>query len=313
MKKTKSANTIRHYRNLVRTLVRHYFGKPASRIVYKPTGLSNHVFAVNHVEGQFVIRLSSEASKIAAFRKEQWATQKAREAGVPTSEVLEVGNEIVPAPYMISRRVSGEEATHHPKRMNILKEMGRYAAMINSIKTNGFGQFFDWSQKRQTTPKTWKQYLKNEWLMEQRLETLARHNMLDQPRLQRLRKVMDQAMKASVKSSLNHGDMRLKNVIVDEDGEITAILDWEECLSTVAPEWELSIALHDRSIDEKQQFIDGYRLNAQQILEMGPLMKTFNILNYAPAIERAAERDDEKRLEEYRLRLNSGLDLYCLD
>ncbi len=310
MKKTKSAHSIRHYRDLVRTIVRHYFGKPASRIVYKPTGLSNQVFAVNHVEGQFVVRLGSEHSKIAAFRKEQWATQKAREAGVPTSEVLEVGDEIVPAPYMISRRVSGEEATHHPKRMNILKEMGRYAAMTNSIKTNGFGEFFDWSLKKEA-PKTWEEYLKNEWLLEQKLETLARHNMLDQARLRRLRKVMDQAIKTPVKSSLNHGDMRLKNVIVDEDGEITAIVDWDECLSTVAPEWELSIALHDLSIDEKQQFINGYRLNSEQILEMAPLMKAFNILNYGPVIEGAAEREDKTLLEEYRLRLNGGLDLYC--
>jgi aminoglycoside phosphotransferase (APT) family kinase protein len=313
MKKTKSAHTIRHYRDLIRTIVRHYFGKPASRIVYKPTGLSNHVFAVNHVEGQFVVRLSSESSKIATFRKEQWATQKAREAGVPTSEVLEVGNEIVPAPYMISRRVSGEEATHHPNRMKILKEMGRYAAMINSIKTNGFGEFFDWSPKKEAGRKTWEEYLKHEWLLEKKLETLARQNMLDRARLKRLRKIMDQAMKTSVKSTLNHGDMRLKNVIVDEDGEITAIVDWEECLSTVAPEWELSIALHDLSIDEKQQFINGYRLDSEQILEMGPLMKAFNIVNYGPAIESAAEREDTKLLEEYRLRLNGGLDLYCLE
>jgi aminoglycoside phosphotransferase (APT) family kinase protein len=313
MKKTKSPNTIRHYRDLVRTIVRHYFGKPASRIVYKPTGLSNHVFAVNHVEGQFVIRLSSERSKIDAFRKEQWATQRAREVGVPTSEVLEVGDEIVPAPYMISRRVSGEEATHHPNRMNILKEMGRYAAMINSIKTKGFGEFFDWSQDKANAPKSWEEFLKNEWLLEQKLETLARHKMLDRGRLRHLRKVMDQAIKTSFKSSLNHGDMRLKNVIVDEDGEITAIVDWEECLSSVAPEWELSIALHDLSIDEKQRFIDGYRLNSEQILEMAPLMKAFNVLNYGPTIESAAERDEKRLLEEYRLRLNGGLDLYCLE
>jgi hygromycin-B 4-O-kinase len=185
--------------------------------------------------------------------------------------------------------------------------------MINSIKTKGFGESFDWSQDKTTAPKSWEEFLKNEWLLEQKLETLARHKMIDRGRQRHLRKVMDQSIKTSVKSSLNHGDMRLKNVIVDQDGEITAIVDWEECVSTVAPEWELSIALHDLSIDEKQQFIDGYRLNSEQILEMAPLMKALNVLNYGPTIERAAERDEKRLLEEYRLRLNGGLDLYCLE
>ena len=39
--------------------------------------------------------------------------------------------------------------------------------------------------------------------------------------------------------------------MVDDDGEIAAIIDWEECLSTIAPQFELSISLHDLSIDEK--------------------------------------------------------------
>ena len=118
---------IRHYRRLANQIVEKHFGQPASKIVYKRSGLTNFVFSVNHVEGQFVVRISPEAEKIEAFKKELWATQKVREAGVPSPEVLAVGNDLIAEPYMITRRVTGSEATHHPKRDRIVHEMGRYA------------------------------------------------------------------------------------------------------------------------------------------------------------------------------------------
>lgn len=68
----------------------HHFGSPASRIVYKSSGRTNYVFVLNHVEGQFVVRISPEPEKINAFRKELWTSQKVREVGVPSPEVIEL-------------------------------------------------------------------------------------------------------------------------------------------------------------------------------------------------------------------------------
>ena len=116
----------------------------------------------------------------------------------------------------------------------------------------------------------------------------------------------------SFKPTLNHGDLRLKNVIVDDDGEIAAIIDWDDALSTIAPEWELSVALHDLSVDEKHLFIEGYGLEVEQVQEMANLVKAFNMINYTDAIERAVAIKDHKALSEFRLRLSGGLDLYSL-
>lgn len=301
---------IRHYRHLAKKIVQKHFGTLPSRIVYKRSGLTNYVFAVNHVEGQFVIRISPDASRIEAFRKELWATQKVREAGVPSPEVLAVGNDIVSEPYMISRRVTGVEASHHPKRNRIVHEMGRFAQIINSIQTKSFGTNFDWT----TDPKnlTWSDYLDNEWDIDKRLHLFAEYKILPTRELKNLRKIIDETRTLHIKPSLNHGDMRLKNVIVDDDGEIAAIVDWEDCLSTIAPQWELSIALHDLSIDEKHLFLEGYGLSIEQVEEMAPLIKAFNIINYSSAIGPAIETGDHKSLEEIKLRLSGGLDLYSL-
>jgi aminoglycoside phosphotransferase (APT) family kinase protein len=308
-----SGAVIREYRQLARIVTRSHFGREPSRIAYKPSGLTNYVFAINHVEGQFVIRLSPVAESIDAFKKELWTTQKVRKVGVPTPEVLAVGNKVVPAPYMISRRVSGVEATHHPRKQSIIQEMGRYASLINSVRTNNFGKNFDWRVKKQTNPLSWRDYLEQEWAVEDRFSILEQYNMLLKPQLKALRTITEEVKKISVRPALNHGDLRQKNVIVDDDGEITAIVDWEDCLSTLAPHWDVSIALHDLSIDEKHLFIEGYGLSNEDIEEIAPIVKTFNILNYATTVERAAAKQDQKTLTECKLRLHGYLDLFSVD
>lgn len=299
---------IRHYRRRAKKIVEHHFGQPPSRIVYKRSGRTNYVFAVNHVEGQFVVRISPEPEKFEAFRKELWATQKVREVGVPSPEVLAVGN-IGSEPYMITRRVTGSEATYHPKRDRIVHEIGRYAQIINSIRTTNFGSNFDWTTNG-PQHSTWSEYLDNEWDFERRLRVLKQHKMLSNLQFGRLKKIIDDTRDLRAAPSLNHGDLRFKNVIVDDDGEITAIVDWEDCLSTIAPQWELSIALHDLTIDEKDRFIEGYGLDLGQVEEMSPLIKAFNFINYSTAIEHAVETEDHKSLAEFRLRLSGALDLY---
>lgn len=301
---------IRHYRGLAKRIIEHHFGQPPSRIVYKRSGQTNYVFAINHVEGQFVVRLSPDAEKTEAFRKELWATQKVREAGVPSPEVLAVGN-IGSEPYMISRRVTGSEASHHPRRNSIVHEMGRYAQIINSIRTTSFGANFDWTTNGPKNT-TWIEYLDKELGVEQRLSVFTQHEMLSGHQVKMVQKIIDDTRAMRIEPSLIHGDLRLKNVIVDDDGEIAAIIDWEECLSTIAPQWELSISLHDLSIDEKHLFIEGYGLNLKQVEEMSPLIKAFNILNYSSAIQHAVGTGDHKSLTEFRLRLSGALDLYSL-
>ena len=303
--------TIRHYRQLANEIIEKHFGKPPRRIVYKRAGRTNFVFAVNHIEGQFMVRISPDLNRIEAFNKELWATQKVREAGVPSPEVLVVDQDVDSEPYMITRRVTGSEATHHPQRERIIHEMGKYARLINSIPTKGFGGNFDWTNTGFKS-RTWAEYLEKEWEFEKRLQLFIEHKILSQQAVTQLRKTIEDTKTLRIRACLNHGDLRLKNVMVDDDGEIAAIIDWEDCLSTIAPQWELSLSLHDLSIDDKHIFIDGYGLDSEEVGQMTSLIRAFNIINYSNAIERAVEVRDHKTLAEFKLRLGGGLDLYSL-
>ena len=300
------------WRDMARKLIAHHFGSKPSRITYKASGLSNFVFAVKHSEGEFIVRLSPDATKLNNFIKEQWAEEHAAKAGVPVAEILEVGNEVVPFPYMIVRQVKGSEATYNENRLEIVREMGRYGALINSIQTKGFGNTFDWSNNQLSFNETFAEYLENALQVESKIEVLEKNKMISREKAKDLRRIFGEAKKMKIKPHLTHGDLRPKNVLVGDDGKITAIIDWETCTSNIAPHWELSLALHDLWIDEKQAFLEGYGIAAKEFADIAPLIKAFNIINYAPTVEGMANSKDKKNLEQYRLRLGGALDLYSL-
>jgi aminoglycoside phosphotransferase (APT) family kinase protein len=258
-----------------------------------------------------VVRLNPSRAMLKVFLKEQWAIARAREAGVPTPEVLDVGSD--PLPYMILRKSQGEPATFHPDRIRILHDLGGYAARINSIRTHGFGDSFDWWRNElSSSAQGWEEFLRTEFELDKRLRTLGRRGMLPHRQLERVRAILRAAGGKDRRPALNHGDLRLKNVLVDGKGRISAILDWEKCSSQLAPEWELSLALHDLSIDEKEALVSGYGLSAKVFSAMASTIKALNLVNYVSEIERLAKAKDKTQLEYYRIRLKGALDLYCL-
>lgn len=312
MKKKEAAEiTADDTKEMARLIIAHHFGNKPKRVVPLTGGLSNFVFMVYHNEGDFVVRINPEPTKIQTFMKEQWAMVKAREAGVPTAEILEVGNHVVPFPYMVSKKVEGQAATDHPNRIEIIKEMGRYAALINSIPTNGFGSTFDWSNNQLSHNDSWDDYLHKELHFTDRIQILKKQKILQPKQIKKLQEILLKPPRGKSKPALTHGDIRLKNVMVDDDGKINAFIDWEDATSNLA-HWELSLALHDLSIDEKQAFLQGYGWSEKEIVESAPFIKALNLLNYAPTIKRLVEAKKMEKLERQKTRLSGALDLYSI-
>jgi hygromycin-B 4-O-kinase len=301
---------VQRARKLASAILQHHFGKPAKRLTHRASGLSNFVFHAEHAAGPLVVRIAGKPERLDAFIKEQWAIRRAAEAGVPTPEVLQVGNDIIGVPYMISRHVPGEEAIHHPGRLDVLRRMGRLTALINSVPTTGFGRTFDWSANRLSRNDSWSEFLKAELCVEQRLETLRRTRMLPPQSLRKLRRLLEAIGQKRRRPTLNHGDMRLKNVIADAGGTVVAIIDWEESCSQIAPYWDVSLALHDLSIDAKQAFIEGYGLSPRQLVAITPFIRALNVINYVPAIDKAA--GNKAQLDHFRARLAGAFDLYSI-
>lgn len=299
-------------KQLVKKIIRHHLGAPAKAVLFKPEGKTNFVFEAECRGDQYIVRIGGTQNKINDYIKEQWAVERAARQGVPVAEILEVGNEVVPLPYMLQRKLDGGDATNHPDRKKILKALGGLSRKIHSIATEQFGNVFDWSKNQLSKNRSWQSFLHEEWQIRNRLSILKRHRLLEKNQVRLLESVVKKMEKLNLPPALNHGDLRLKNVIIDDKGKIRAIIDWEHCISSIAPLWDLSIALHDLPIDAKQDFLEGYGISPSAYTGMAPLIKTFNILNYIPEIERMVREKDKDGLAFYRLRLNGHFDLYKL-
>ena len=293
-------------------VLEHHFGKRPARVHRLSGGLNNHVFEARIGRDDFVVRISDDPAKLQTFIKEQWAVRKARRVKVPTPEILEVGNVVINKPYMISTKVEGIDATRWPHRLDTARQMGQYAAKINSITTRGFGTVFDWSRNTLSKNKTFQDFLEDELKIDGRLELLAKKRLMRPNDLKRLRKNVLELKRWKGRPALTHGDIRFKNVVLDEAGKIRAFLDWENCTSNLSPHWELSIAMHDLSIDEKEAFLQGYGMSPKTYSRLAAAIKTLNILNYSGAIEEALNTKNQRRLDELRARLHGAFDLHSL-
>lgn len=307
-----TASQIRLNTAMARKVVRHHFGKSFQKLEFKPAGKTNFVFEVHTKEGDYIVRIATSRTRINNFLKEQWATHKALEAGIPVPEILEVGNEVISLPYMLQQKVEGTEAIHHPDRIKILAKLGKYSKKIHSIPTEGFGSVFNWSKNKLSKKKTWPEFLEEELRFEEGLKFLYDHDILNKKKVDRLAKEFERIKKWKIRPVLNHCDLRLKNVLVNESGEIKAIIDWENCSSNCAPYWDLSIALHDLSIDAKQSFLEGYELDFTEFNRKAYSLTAFNIINYIPALDRILKSKKKNVLELYKLRLDGALDLFSL-
>ena len=308
--KSDSVKQIDKFRRHARFVIQHHFGNGPVRMTYKSGGLSNYVFEVKHGEGDFIVRISPDQARLNAFIKEHWCERAARRAGIPTAEILETGYSVIPFPYAISRSVKGVEGTLHPEREKIVRELGALAAKINSISTKGFGETFDWSNNELSRNRTLKDYLDDEYRFDSRIQQLERSKLCLPPTIKSLKRICREMRTLRAKPRLSHGDLRLKNVIVDDSGKIVAIIDWEKATSNISPHWELSLALHDLDIDTQQEFVEGYGLNGKKFSKLAPFVKAFNLLNYTDAINRATQAKDKRELERLRTRLSGMFDLY---
>jgi hygromycin-B 4-O-kinase len=296
---------------LVEELLNHLLGERPERVVPLGGGLTNFVYEVCCAEGDLVVRLGGDPSKLPNFLKEQWAMARAAEQGVPVPEVLEVGTEQIGIPYMVSRKVAGTSGTHHPERFRILHQMGRLARHVHRVPTQGFGHTFDWSGNQLSRKISWDDYLAREFRCRQRLDVLERHGMLTPNAARILNATLAEVEHWKPDAALNHGDLRLKNVVADEEGNVTALIDWEECTGNAAPHWDLAVALHDLSVDAKEEFLAGYGLSPREVTDLAPALRLFNVLHYAAAVEQAVEEGDRAKLDRLRARLQGALDLYA--
>jgi aminoglycoside phosphotransferase (APT) family kinase protein len=297
--------------SVARRILKSHFGVANAALTYNEHGISNYVFEAAIPRGPVVLRIGPADRQKDRFTRERCVIEQVREAGVPVPEIIEQGEEDGWA-YMAVHRMAGDPAMDHPERLKILSETARLAARrIHRVSVVGFGRDFALEGKCGGGDVGWRGWLDEELEAAGRLELLRDNRIISDDQRREFGEILDAVRGWSSPAVLNHGDLRLKNVLVSADGAIVGLIDWEQCVASSGPHWDISVALHDLNIDEKEAFLDGYGLSTAEIREFAPAWRLFNALNYVPHIERMLEEGDEPGLDSVRNRFAGALELYA--
>ena len=245
-------------------------------------GSVNKVFVVKAVNHKVVARISDRSEALDEYTKEAWCIEHAAARGVPVAVVLSVGR-CEGSAYIIQSYIAGDEGRESPvPKLEIWRELGRYAKLIHSIEVVGLG--LELSEITQgDARKSWLRYL--EYNIESLTEDdpLIKLKVLTQLQSKFIKEVFADLKRREFKFGLNHGDISLKNTIVDTRGRVN-LLDWGSAEAGIVPHHDLIQMLKmnmlegDPDGEEIRAFLDGYGISPAELERMMPELESLLVL-----------------------------------
>lgn len=254
-------------------------------------GSVNKVFIAEAGNTKVVVRMSERAEALDEYEKEAWCIANAAARGVRVPSVLTIGRYKSNA-YLIQSHVAGDEGrVSRVPRQDIWRELGKYSKKIHSIEVSGFGlKLSDITQGDART--SWLRYL--DYNIESLTEDdeLIKLNVLTKAQSKIIKTIFADLKKREFIFGLNHGDISLKNTIVDEQGRVN-LLDWGSAEGSLVPHHDLIQLLkmnmleNDPHDEDVKAFLGGYGIAQAEFEQMLPelerllLLRAFDKLRWA--------------------------------
>jgi aminoglycoside phosphotransferase (APT) family kinase protein len=245
-------------------------------------GSVNKVFIVEAVNHKVVVRMSHKGKALDEYTKEAWCIEHAGARGVPVPSVISVGRCEVNA-YIIQTYIAGDEGRDSPApKLGIWRELGKYAKLIHSIGVRGFG--LKLSEITQgNAQKSWLRYLEYNIESLTKNDPLIKLKVLTQLQSKLIKDVFANLRGREFTFGLNHGDISLKNTIVDVHGRVN-LLDWGSAEAGIVPHQDLIQMLKmnmlegDPDGEEIRAFLDGYGISLAELERMMPELESLLVL-----------------------------------
>jgi fructosamine-3-kinase len=271
LQKHKEAETLANVQNITR-LSRQFFGKnPHSVIPLSRYGTFHLLYRVLFSETEsYVIRTSMSAYPFRAsdFYLDRWALNILKQQKLPALRIYDVdlSRAKYPFDYEIMAEARGSLfntlAIDYHDHSNIVTKLGFIISLLHKIKTAGFGLI----DIRRVLSHQAGEGLSNTWVdfvcrnLEEHLRTCCAIQALSLHDGQKIESMFENArpILKSIQPSLLHGDLSNGNIFSD-GREITAIIDWEDCLSG-DPIFDIAFWGTFIGNDERRKsFLNGYQ------------------------------------------------------
>jgi aminoglycoside phosphotransferase (APT) family kinase protein len=245
-------------------------------------GRVNRVFIVEAVKHRVVIRMSDRGEALDEYSKEAWCIQHAAARGVLVPSVISVGRCEGNA-YIIQSYIAGDDGSDSSApKLGIWKELGKYAKLIHTIGVPGFGLTLS-EITRGDARKSWLRYLEDNIESLTENDPLIKLKVLTQLQSKLIRDVFAGLRGREFTFGLNHGDLSLRNTIVDKRGRVT-LLDWGSAEAGIVPHHDLIQMLRMNMLEgdpndaQIRAFLDGYGMSPAEFKRMMPELESLLVL-----------------------------------
>ena len=257
-------------------------------------GFVNQVCVVETESHKVVVRMN-DTSTYPSYVKEKWCIEQATAFGIPGPEVLSIGI-VDETAYMIQAFVDGDNGLDSKVlKSDVWRQLGKYAKLIHSIQVKGYGEnLIDpvhgefHSPSHAGSDGSWLGYV------QYNINSLTEHDQLielgviNKMKLRKVRKLFENLKKDRFHFGLIHGDISLKNTIVNQTGQVI-LLDWGNAEVRAVPHgdiiWVMQSQILDGApnIEEFKAFLDGHGISVEDLAEMRHLLllKAFDNLRWA--------------------------------
>lgn len=275
--------------------------KSAYQIIGK--GIVNQVCVIETESHKVVVRMNDKDT-LPSFIREKWCIEQAAAVGIPGPEVLSIGV-VDETAYMIQTFIHGDNGLDSKVlKTDIWRQLGEYAKHIHSIKVKGYGEnLIDPVHGEFQSPPhagsdgSWQGYVQYNINSLTEHDRLIQLGVITQTESQKVRRLFENLKIGSFHFGLNHGDISLKNTIVNQANQVI-LLDWGNAEVSLVPhatviqlmEYQILGLEEGPSIEEFKAFLDGYGISENDLADMRHLLllKAFDKLRWA--IDRSPDR-----------------------
>jgi aminoglycoside phosphotransferase (APT) family kinase protein len=250
---------------LQRLVEPHLTGQEPPRFTPIATGKFNDSFWVQAEAGEYVLRIAPPDDTVFLFYERQMMRQEPgihrvvlAETTVPVAQILafDDSRQLIDRDYILMERLPGRAWTEAGavSEARVLAQTGEYLAQVHHLRTGQYGYLG--AHRPMAPANSWTDAFVTMW--HQLIADIELTGVYDSEEGNWFRKLLDGHLgnfEHDVGSSLLHMDIWHQNLLVDSNGNVTGVVDWDRAL------WgdpEIEFAVLDYCGISQPAFWEGY-------------------------------------------------------
>ena len=252
--------------------------EPATTIVPIPEqGNVNAAYFADTRSGNFVVRVRFDREEMRQFEREKRCADLIRADHDWTPAVVAIGRHGNHC-FSVQERVQGTVASNYQGNLlDVWEQVGRYSRYFHSIKTPGY--LFDLFTEAPDPTGIWCQQYFN-GLGRSEDAKLVRQGLISEADFERGLIALEPLKQLKFEPTLAHGNLTLKNIIVDTAGK-AHIIDWGTCQGHSAVDLDISELLVFKTPAEALKgYLRGHNLPENYLEQNSELLDRLQLARF---------------------------------